>query len=177
MSLCDAAGFDEQLRSAVYWTSLLRYIGCTGHAHEVAVVFGDEIGLRALTLTHDGGNIAEVMHDVMTYATAGRSPEEAAPIVEALQAGAHDWAVHNFASGCEVGDMLTARLDVGDDVRAALTCTFERWNGQGFPNAVAGNDIPLAMRVVHLSHDMEAIGRIHSPERAVAAARERSGRT
>jgi HD-GYP domain-containing protein (c-di-GMP phosphodiesterase class II) len=33
------------------------------------------------------------------------------------------------------------------------------------------------MRVVHLSHDMEAIGRLFSPERAVDAARERRDRT
>ena len=33
------------------------------------------------------------------------------------------------------------------------------------------------MRVVHLSHDMEAIGRIFSPARALEAARERSDRT
>ena len=33
------------------------------------------------------------------------------------------------------------------------------------------------MRVVHLSHDMEAIGRIFSPARAVAAARDRRDRT
>src|SRR5689334_15774165 len=33
------------------------------------------------------------------------------------------------------------------------------------------------MRVVHLSHDMEAIGRIFSPERAIEAARERRDRT
>jgi len=33
------------------------------------------------------------------------------------------------------------------------------------------------MRVVHLSHDMEAIARIFSPDRAVVAARERADRT
>ena len=33
------------------------------------------------------------------------------------------------------------------------------------------------MRVVHLSHDMEAIGRLFSPERALDAARDRRDRT
>ena len=44
--------------------------------------------------------------------------------------------------------------------------TFERWNGKGFPTHAEGEAIPLPMRVVHLSHDMEAIARIFSPERA-----------
>ncbi len=86
--------------------------------------------------------------------------------------------MNNFASGCEVADMLVVRLDFGPSIRDALACTFERWNGKGFPRSTsAGDAIPLPMRIVHLSHDMEAIGRLFSPERAVAAARDRRDET
>ncbi len=176
-ALCDEAGFDRDLRETVYWVALLRYIGCTGHAHEVATVFGDEIAIRAQTLVHDAANPAEVMRDVLAFATAAHPPEEREQVVQAIQAGAHEWAVHNFASGCEVGDMLVQRLDVGPDVRDALRFTFERWNGNGLPAGAKGEEIPLAMRVVHLSHDMEAIGRLFSPDEALDAARERRDRT
>jgi HD-GYP domain-containing protein (c-di-GMP phosphodiesterase class II) len=160
-----------------YWVSLLRYIGCTGHAHEVATLFGDEIAIRAQTLVHDAGNPAEVMRDVFEYATAWRPAEERDAIVKMLQQTAHEWAVHNFASGCEVADMLVVRLDFGPSVREALACTFERWNGKGFPRHVGGDAIPLPMRIVHLSHDMEAIGRLFSPEQALNAARDRRDET
>ena len=176
-AICDEAGFDDDVRATVYWVSLLRYVGCTGHAHEVATIFGDEIAIRAQTLVHDAANPAEVMRDVLAFATAAHPPEEREQVEKAIQEGAHDWAIHNFASGCEVGDMLTERLSFGPDVRDALAFTFERWNGNGFPAGATGEDIPLAMRVVHLSHDMEAIGRLYSPADAVAAAADRSGRT
>lgn len=176
-ALCDAGGFGDDLRETVYWVSLLRYIGCTGHAHEVAIVFGDEIAIRAQTLVHDAANPAEVMRDVLAFATAAHPPEERAQVEKAIQEGAHDWAIHNFTSGCEVGDMLTERLSFGPDVREALAFTFERWNGNGLPAGASGEEIPLAMRVVHLSHDMEAIGRLYSPADAVNAAADRSGRT
>ncbi len=175
--ICDAAGFEDQVREDAYWVALLRYIGCTGHAHEVATVFGDEIAIRAQTLVHDAADPAEVMRDVFAFATAGRSDEERDEIVRMIQQTAHEWAVHNFASGCEVADMLVQRLDFGPGVREALAFTFERWNGKGFPNHVGGETIPLAMRVVHLSHDMEAIARIFSSARALDAARERRDRT
>lgn len=176
-SICDAARFDPQLRGTAYWVALLRYVGCTGHAHEVATVFGDEIAIRAQTLVHDAGNLSEVMRDVMDFATAGRSPEERDEIVRMIQETAHEWAVYNFASGCEVADVLVQRLDFGPDVRDALSYTFERWNGNGFPNHAKGEAIPLAMRVVHLSHDMEAIARVFSPDHAIEAARERRDQT
>jgi len=165
------------VRTDAYWVSLLRYIGCTGHAHEVATLFGDEIAIRAQTLVHDGGNPAEVMRDVFEYATAWRREEEREAVVKMLQETAHEWAVHNFASGCEVADMLVVRLGFGTSIRQALGCTFERWNGKGFPRHVSGDAIPLPMRIVHLSHDMEAIGRLFSPEQAIAAARDRRDET
>ncbi len=176
-SICEAAGFDEDVRETAYWVSLLRYVGCTGHAHEVATVFGDEIAIRGATLVHDAANPAEVMRDVIAFATAGKSPEQRDEIVAMLQRSAREWAVYNFTSGCEVAVMLVKRLDFGPGVQDALRFTFERWNGNGHPNHVKGEAIPLPMRVVHLSHDMEALGRIFSPDRAFDAALERRDRT
>jgi HD-GYP domain-containing protein (c-di-GMP phosphodiesterase class II)/DNA-binding CsgD family transcriptional regulator len=175
--ICEAAGFDEEVRDNAYWVALLRYVGCTGHAHEVATVFGDEIAIRAQTLVHDAANPTEVMRDVMAFATAGRGPEEREEIVRMIRETAREWAVYNFSSGCEVADMLVGRLHFGPGVREALRFTFERWNGNGYPAHAQGVSIPLAMRVVHLSHDMEAIGRLFSPDHALDAARDRRDRT
>jgi HD-GYP domain-containing protein (c-di-GMP phosphodiesterase class II) len=175
--MADEAGFDPALRETVYWVALLRYLGCTGHAHEVATLFGDEIAIRAQTLVHDAANPAEVIRDVIAYATAGKPPDEREQIIRMIQEGAREWAVHNFSSGCEVGDMLAVRLGLDPAVREALGYTFERWNGAGYPHHVSGTDIPVAMRVVHLSHDMEAHGRRFSPQEALDVVRDRSGRT
>jgi HD-GYP domain-containing protein (c-di-GMP phosphodiesterase class II) len=175
--MCETAGFDDEVRETTYWVALLRYLGCTGHAHEVATVFGDEIAIRAQTLVHDAANPAEVMRDVVAFATAGHPEEEHGEIVRMLQEKAHEWAVHNFASGCEVTDMLARRFEFAPSVREALAFTFERWNGNGYPNHAQGEDIPLPMRIVHVSHDMEAIGRLFSPGQAIEAARDRRDRT
>src|SRR3954454_9267623 len=175
--ICDAAGFDAELRDTVYWVALLRFVGCTGHAHEVSTLFGDEIAIRGQTLVHDSGNPAEVMGDIVAFATAGKSAEERDEIVQRIQQTIREWAFDNFSSGCEVADVLVERLDFGRDVRDARRCTFECWNGNGHPNHVQGDAIPLPMRIVHVSHDMEALGRLFSPERALEAARARRGST
>jgi len=175
--MAEAGGFGPEARDTAYWVALLRYIGCTGHAHEVSTLFGDEIAIRAQTLVHDAGNPAEVMRDVMDYAIRWRPEHERDEIVRMLQETAHQWAVNNFKSGCEVGDMLVSRLDFGEPVRTALGYTFERWNGKGFPAHVGGETIPLPMRIVHVSHDMEALARIFSIDHALEAARARRDTT
>lgn len=175
--MCEAAGYEKEVCETAYWVALLRYVGCTGHAHEVATLFGDEIAIRAQTLVHDAANPAEVIKDVVSFATAGKTQEEHDQIVKMIQESAHAWAVHNFKSGCEVADMLVERLDFSAAVRDALRYTFERWNGKGFPTHASGEAIPLPMRIVHVSHDMEAIGRLFSPAKAIEAARDRRDRT
>jgi HD-GYP domain-containing protein (c-di-GMP phosphodiesterase class II) len=175
--LCEAEGFDEPVANTAYWVALLRYVGCTGHAHEVASLFGDEIAVRAHTLLQDTANLQEVVRDATAFANAIGDRETGQRILQVIAHTLREWAVHNFASGCEVADMLVTRLNFGVEVRDALRFTFERWNGHGFPSGARAEAIPLSMRVVHLSQDMEAIGRVLSPEKAVAAARERRDRT
>src|SRR5262249_10570357 len=148
--ISEATGSGSDLDETVYWVALLRYIGCTGHAHEVAQVIPDEISIRARSLLHDSANPDEVVHDVLELATAGRTVEERERMTHDILAGLHDWAVNNFTAGCEVADMLAARLGFGPDVREALRFTFERWNGHGWPSGASGQAIPLAMRIVHL---------------------------
>ena len=100
---------------------MLRYVGCTGHAHEVATVFGDEIAIRAQTLVHDAANPAEVMRDVVAFATAGRPQDERDQIIGMIQQTAQQWAVHNFASGCEVAG-LGRGLVAGTPCLATRSC-------------------------------------------------------
>ena len=175
--ICDAGEFAAEVRDTVYWVSLLRYIGCTGHAHEVASLFGDEIAIRAQTLVHDAANPPEVIRDVIAFATAGRTEADRAEILTLIQTSAPQWATHNFKSGCEVAEMLLHRLDFGAAVRESLAFTFERWNGKGYPTHATGESIPLPMRIVHLSHDMEALARLFSADRALEAVRDRRDRT
>ena len=175
--LADDVGLDDEQRATTYWVALLRYLGCTAHSHEVAALFGDDIAIRAQSLVHDAGDPAAVVADVLDYATRPYPPEQHEAVIEATKAGLHDWVVLNFTSGCEAGDQLAARLGMTDAVRESLAHTFERWAGTGFPNGVAGEAIPLPMRLVHLTHDVEAIARRFGSPAAVEAVRERSGRT
>ena len=52
-----AAGLDDSGRETTWWTSTLRFLGCTGHAFETSVLFGDEISLRAWSLEADASNL------------------------------------------------------------------------------------------------------------------------
>ena len=162
-------------RDTVYWCGSLRYLGCTGHAHEVARLFGDDIATRDRTLRYDAGKPADVLRDVLTHAAPDRRGLARVPVVVDLLANGRRGAALNFRTGCEVGDELAARLGMPDPVRAALAFTFERWNGKGQPTGAKRERIPLPMRIVHLACDVQVLARTHSTEAALGAVGDRSG--
>jgi HD-GYP domain-containing protein (c-di-GMP phosphodiesterase class II) len=72
-------------------------------------------------------------------------------------------------------DALAARLDLGDDVRASLKQTFERWDGKHAPLGLKGEEILLTSRLIHLANLVEVFHRAEGVEAAISAARARSG--
>ena len=78
LAACKAgeAGYDAGLKETIYWATLLRYLGCTGHAHGVAAYLGDDITARTRTLVHDAANPAEVASDVIALASAARPDQD-----------------------------------------------------------------------------------------------------
>jgi HD-GYP domain-containing protein (c-di-GMP phosphodiesterase class II) len=173
--LAEAAGLPALVRDTAYWTAQLRYLGCTAHAHEVAMMFGDDIATRARTVIYDASNPGEVLRDALAHGLPGRRGVARIAAVASILAGGRRFAEMNFRSGCEAADVLAVRLGMAQPVRDALACTFERWNGKGQPNRVKGEQIPLPMRIVHLAQDAEALARLRSPGEAVTVIRKRSG--
>jgi len=176
--LANDAGLSSDDAANAYWLALLRFLGCTGHAHEVAVVFGDEISLRSRSLLSDMGNPGDVVRVVLAHGSAvGDSPLARVRMVASMLAGGKKAMQMNFRTGCEVADVFAARLALPDDVRTGLAFTFERWNGHGSPHGVKGDAIPLAMRLVTLCQEAEVLSRVYGVADATDVVRRRSGKS
>jgi HD-GYP domain-containing protein (c-di-GMP phosphodiesterase class II)/DNA-binding CsgD family transcriptional regulator len=66
-------------------------------------------------------------------------------------------------------------LSLGESVQDALWFTFERFDGNGFPRGIGGEEIPRAARVVHAARDLHVLAARHGPDAAEAAVAARSG--
>src|SRR5579872_3967122 len=149
--LASAAGATDAERATTWWTSALRFLGCTGHAFDMAVVFGDEIEMRAESVHLDFANPFDMMRLMLTHAGSGTTGVNRMRSVLAVLAGGKKAAELNFRSACEVADVFAKRLDLDEAVRASLAASFERWNGRGLPSGRKGADIPRPMRTAQLS--------------------------
>lgn len=174
--IAESLGLDEAAISTTYYTALLRYVGCTGHAHEVARVFGDEIAARSRSLVYDMSNPGEVLAEVVRHAGGEGSLGSRLRVVASVLAMGKKGPEENFRTGCEVAAVLIDRLGLPPAVNDSIQCSFERWNGKGFPNGVKGDAIPLPMRIVHLAQEVEPFQRVSDTAATVELVRKRSGK-
>ena len=174
--LARAAGLDDAGQATTWWTSALRFLGCTGHAFDMAVVFGDEIEMRADAMRADFANPFDMMRLMVTHAGPGTAGLNRMRTVLSVIAGGKKAAEMNFRTACEVADVFAKRLDLEQDVRASLRASFERWNGHGLPTGAKGDAIPRPMRVAQLSQELEVLARIEGIERALTIIKRRRGK-
>ena len=127
---------DPAQRAETFYVGLLRYLGCTADAWDVARFAGDEI---ALAITVAPWVMGETEQEERALGVTGLEPVKAA----------------SMAAHCEAAAILAARLGLGDGVVSALAHGFERWDGTGHPAGLAGDAVPIAVRVAVVARDVD----------------------
>ena len=155
LAASESIGLDATTRSLVYYVALLRFIGCTSDASDTAVLAGgDDLVFNATMapmLNAQPGEstrffVRHLAKDLPVHRRIGR-------VVRAMSdPGA---AGRSLAGHCEVAARLASRLGMADGVCHALAHAYERWDGRGFPAGLAGDEVPVAIRVVTVARDVE----------------------
>jgi HD-GYP domain-containing protein (c-di-GMP phosphodiesterase class II) len=176
MRLAERMDLGADDRRTVYYTTLLRYIGCTAYAHEDALLFGgDEIAARAALTTRDMANPRDVAAFFFTDLAAAASPGRRVRVVAGALPRAARAVNELAASNCEVGAAMARRLGLGSLVQHALLQLYERWDGKGAPHKLRGEQLTLPVRVAHVATLALNVARKSGLEAAVTVVRQRSG--
>ena len=174
LRLADAAGVDDGIRSAAYYTSLLTWIGCAADTSELAELFGDETQLYADSHDGDLAGVTMAMF-IARHLGGGSSRLRRAGLVGRFLVTAGKSVQRVMQAHCQGASELADRLRLGDDVCRPLLQAFERWDGRGVPGQAGGDELALAMRLVQLADNVEAFHHTAGVEGALAVARERRG--
>jgi HD-GYP domain-containing protein (c-di-GMP phosphodiesterase class II) len=158
-----------------YYVSLLHSFGCTSDATEQTELFGDDIGPRAKFALVDGGNPEEVAAFLRDVVGQGRPPEVREVMVAHALENALEIARSTFALHCEIAQRFAGWLGFGPGVISNLAYAFERWDGNGFPGAAAGEAIKVPARVLHVARDISVFLSAGGPDRARAVIEQRAG--
>ncbi|MEX0629142.1 MAG: HD domain-containing phosphohydrolase [Chloroflexota bacterium] len=165
-------GLSEEDASHVFYTTLLRHVGCTASAHEEAAhIGGDELATRPLAFRTDFNSPREalrLMVGILRLVPPARRPR-------VLLGSFGPWGDLALHATCEVGAEMARRLGMHDAVALGLYQSFERWDGKGVPRKLAGEDIALPARFAQVATLAVALDQVAGTEAAVAVIRARSG--
>ncbi len=163
--LAEALELEPSDREAIYWVTLMAMAGCTGDSAEMAAIFGDDIEFRRGFYDLGPSPIA-----VPAYLFS-RAGSDGGPL-RRVRAGAGlvltrmDAVLKGFVADCRNTARFADRLGLGEAVSGPLELKFARWDGKGVPADVAGEEIPIAARVLGLSWRAEEQHRLGGVEAA-----------
>jgi HD-GYP domain-containing protein (c-di-GMP phosphodiesterase class II) len=164
VALADAVGCEASEQRVVHQFALLRFLGCTADAAETAAaVGGDDLAFFAAMAPAVMGSSRELFGRFARSVGVGQpAPRRAFLVARALAGAAGD---DSLATHCEVGAMLATRAGLGEPVVQALAHAYERWDGKG-PVGLAGDAIPLAVRIVVVARDADLAAILAADPRA-----------
>ena len=151
MRLAERLGLDEDQSRQAFYGCLLFYVGCTADAETEAALFPPGALLR---------HFAPVMFGSSRETTLGilralADPDSPAPLrllqgVVRMPRAGRSYGGHLDAM-CEVAEMLCDDLGMPPGVRDLFGDLTARWDGRGPRSKARGEQIPMAMRVIHVA--------------------------
>lgn len=108
---------------------------------------------------------AAMLHDIGKVAVPSEILLKPGPLTD------DEWAV--MRSHAVVGGDLVGRIDAFAHLAPAVRASHERWDGQGYPDGLSGEQIPLAARIIAACDTYDAIvtERPYRPARSPREAR------
>jgi HD-GYP domain-containing protein (c-di-GMP phosphodiesterase class II) len=154
MRLAESLAVDRETARQAYYFCLLFYVGCTAGAQLAADAFGSDDALTKFgTPVRFGSRVESVRGLARAVAPPGGSPlMRLSQLARGVPRLIRDFDSH-VAGSCEVAITLSRRLGLPSSVGELFRYTDERWDGKGVPGRFAGDEIPLAARIVHVARD------------------------
>jgi HD-GYP domain-containing protein (c-di-GMP phosphodiesterase class II) len=175
MRLADQLNLDAADRVTVYYATLLRFLGCVADAHaEAASGGGDELRLFAALAPTVMGSPREELTGVLRAVGAGTPPWTRFILVGQAVSDRHG-KERTLSAHCEVAVRFASRMGLPRAVVSALAVAYARWDGRGIPAGLSGADIPAAIRIAVVAHDVELLVRTVGAEDAERLLQKRSG--
>ncbi|WP_162794765.1 HD domain-containing phosphohydrolase [Nonomuraea lactucae] len=166
-------GGDPLSCRVVFETAMLRSVGCTSYAPELAAIFRDDVAFQAALKTLDTGDEKVFATQLRTFGdwAGDESPGLARTLVEVFPTV----GVEAMRNGCETSRALGAGLGLRPESIEALDDVYERWDGCGIPDGRRGAQLSLAARIVHVAEQAVLAHAVGGVPAAVAEVRRRSG--
>ena len=180
MRLGKLIGLSDQALADLYYALLLKDIGCSSNSARMADAFAaDDQVVKHHFKFIDREKLGKPNREALTFVWDNVAPtsgvwDRLRQIYRMIRAPGNLTA-EVIEARCERGAVILNKLGMEIDTCAAVYSLDEHWNGQGLPDHLVAQQIPLLGRICAVAQHLDLFCSEFGPARAMDVLAERSG--
>jgi len=175
MRLGRAIGLPEVSMWELYYTLLLKDLGCSSNAARICELYmTDDLSFKRDFKLVDGG-LPDVVRFVLSHTGLGAGFVERFKLVLASMASAETASQELVLTRCQRGAAIARKLRFDERVAQGIHSLDEHWNGKGRPDRLRGSEISIYARIALLSQIVDVFHSSGGPAAALQEVKARRG--
>lgn len=176
MHIGRSIGLSQSELSDLYYTLLLKDIGCSSNAARICSLYlADDLSFKNAYKMVDN-KLPEVLRFLINHTARGSGMIERLQTMINIARNGGEIARELIETRCQRGAEIARTMRFSDTVAAGILDLDEHWDGTGQPLGKAGQDISLFARIALLAQIVDVFFMRGGAEAAIAEARIRAGR-
>ena len=176
MRLAEKVGLSIPSRGDLFYALLLKDAGCSSNSSKLFhLLAADEIRAKADVKLTDWTRVGwESLQYAIGHVATG------APFLERIGRLVHIAGQQQKQSAnlvkirCERGASVARQMGFGEPVAQGIHSLDEHWNGDGYPDGLRGDAIPMYSRIMNIAQTLDVFHSHRSAAEAIAVVRQRS---
>lgn len=175
MHIGRAAGLGESQLWELYYTLLLKDLGCSSNAARICELYlADDLSFKRDFKTV-GDSLPQVLSFVLTHTGLKAGLAERFRSVMTILRNGSEIAHELIATRCQRGADIARLLRFPEAVAAGIYSLDEHFSGRGKPDGLAGEAIPVHARIALLAQVIDVFHTAGGRQAAIDEVRRRSG--
>ena len=174
MRLADELHLPEADRTALFYATLLKDLGCSSNAAKLCWLFGaDDRQVKANLKTVDWSKLVRRFSFAIRHVAPGESPLQKALKFAAMAREGESGSRKIVEIRCERGAEIARNVGLPEETATAIRHLDEHWDGGGHPSGLKGQEISLLGRIAGLVQTVEVFATAEGLDAAFAMAKDR----
>ncbi len=181
MRIAEEAGLDTGAMPDLYYALLLKDVGCSSNAARMCQIVGGgddramKAGVKMVDWTSRRTPFSMLRLLWKTVLPGAGSARKIAHIVAMGQSQANN-TLDMIVTRCDRGASILRKLEFSQGTSEAVRSLDEHWDGGGYPERLAGSQIPALARILAVAQHLDVFANGESPKVAIDVLNARSGR-
>lgn len=174
MHIGRSIGLPEQALWELYYTLLLKDLGCSSNAARICELYlTDDLAFKRDYKWVDG-SLNQALRFVVSHTGLQVGLAERFKTLLTVASHSSDLAQELTQTRCQRGADIARQLRFGEQVAAGIHGLDEHWNGGGRPDKLAGESIPIYARIALLAQVVDVFHTVGGQDEAMQEAKNRA---